>query len=305
MSAKKYSKENNFDFGKFWNDFNSAASGMWSDIARTFLSGSAVAALDKSSAVDCPFPERHGKSGGKKKMRTKASFDSDGMYFCSCGHKSVLDMLVQTGEFGTKYAAAEAIVSRFSLAVELATDGKTNRKVSEEDRARLERDRQAREAQRQRELQAKEKDLAEFLSKTWNKDLHEGITRAAELYLKRRHLSVDLMACSNCDDIKFGRLMFNGGKRKYVSHAMGSVLRCQTTLECVGLQRTYFDEHGVPLKEKGEEIYKMATPLYQALGRCAQLCANLVKAIPFMLEKVLRPSPQSVAVFQTVLLFQP
>jgi len=277
MSTGKYFSKT-FDFNKFWSDFNSAACGMWDEIAIKLLGGTArEAAQHPNKVVDCPFPAAHGESKGIKKMRVKASFAGDGMYFCSCGHKSVLDMAVESGQFRTKFDAAVEVINAFKLNVKLPATKMKPKGLTKEEEAE-------REAARQAKIREREKAEAEshvkwhgFIKNLWERDLHKGLTRPAELYLKRRSLPVELIANPAAEDVRFGVSQFRGETLKQRMPLMGTLLRCQKTLKPVAVQRTFFTESGVRLKHAfGEMNDKMCTKI---LGSVWPVCTVVRKLL--------------------------
>lgn len=74
-----------------------------------------VHATRRTAHVDCPFPHKHGKSGGKLDFRLKPEFDRDGSAICSCGRYRIFDLLVECGRFSTRTAAMLAVADHLGL----------------------------------------------------------------------------------------------------------------------------------------------------------------------------------------------
>jgi len=258
-----------FDFeSKFWKPFTESSQGLWDDIATRFLSGTfAIAAARPNKAVDCPFPENHGSSKGIKKMRTKGDFSRSGNFLCSCHSNnciSVLDAMVATGVSRTKYDAACAITAAFGFTnVRMPTKAHSPKTITSEERAHYEHVKKEKLAKMEANKQKEVENMKSYLKHAWNNLLSADITRAATLYIKRRYLDVNLLTSNNQKDVRFGKLTFirpETGER-FETDAMATLLRCQKTLIPVAIQRTFFNENGIPLKDLGESIYKKCTKI--------------------------------------------
>lgn len=258
-----------FDFNSmFWKPFNDSTQGLWVEIATRFLGGSfGYAAMHTGKPTDCPFVENHGSSQGKKKMRTKSNFAQTGNFLCSCHPRSfidTIDAMIATGNYRTRFDAACAITAAFGLTdVRMPRKAHTQKAISPEEQAHYENVRKEKLAQQKLNQEKQQANNKRYLQHVWDNLVSTDITRAATLYIKRRNLDVNLFTCPNQEDIRFGALNFipPDGRPKYETQAMVAKLRCQKTLIPVALHRTYFDENGLPLKEKGETIYKKCTAI--------------------------------------------
>ena len=267
--SKQTSRFKDFDFGlMFWKPFAESSPGRWDEIAVRFLDGTfEQAATRPNKAVDCPFPENHGSSKGVKKMRTKSDFSRSGNFLCSCHSNnciSVLEAMVATGVSRTKYDAACAITVAFGFTnVRTPTKAHSPKTITPVERAHYENVRKQKLATMEANKRKEEGNHKDYLKHVWSNQLSTDVTRAATLYIKRRSLDVNLLTSDKQKDVRFGKLTFirpeNG--QRFETDAMATLLRCQKTLTPVAIQRTFFNESGVPLKELGESIYKKCTKI--------------------------------------------
>lgn len=70
----------------------------------------------RTAHVDCPFPHRHGTTGGKGDFRLKPEFDRDGSAICSCGRYRIFDLLTECGRFDSRTKAMLAVAEYLGLA---------------------------------------------------------------------------------------------------------------------------------------------------------------------------------------------
>lgn len=262
------SQNKSFDFnGLFWKPFNANTPGNWDVYAERFLGPEYSKCLvSPGKSYDCPYPERHGKSKGKNKLRVKSNFAMSGNFFCSCFENnsiSTLELMVSESGFKSRFAAAAEIVETFGVReVQMPTGSSASRTISPEEAHKIEQQRLAKKNALLEQKKVENQKMFAQHSDTWHSNLSSELTKPAMMYIKRRHLGELLMSNPELNDVRFGNLYFNGENTSGYFPAIGSLLRCQKTLKSVGIQRTYFDEHGVSLKRAfNESTSKLCTAL--------------------------------------------
>jgi len=243
-----------FDYNKFWNDFNLKTSSIWDTICSVYLQGTpyALAVGSPGKGIDCPHVGLHGHSKGKKKMRAKADFNQKPIFFCSCEHRGALDVICMHRTFTNKFAAAVSIIKQFGLDVGLP-------ERTESIQPMVGKVIPASYTEKETNVNY-DKNLSKWLGTTW-KPLHGKLTPPARSHAMRRHIAIELLELA--PDVRSGSLQFKlgDGKKEYFP-ALAYKLRDLETLTPVGLQRVYFDEHGRSLKDcRNQTTTKMMTPL--------------------------------------------
>ncbi len=236
---------------------------------------SAVDVSQKSTHVDCPFPNRHKVSGGKKKFRLWKSRSPDykGAALCTCGRwSSVFDLLTDVN--GLTFFEALEQVNEYLGDPLMVKDKLRNRNanLSEEDkrkremeiaakqRAREEEAQKARE-EREKKLEKQDQFFIKLLSETWKKSLpvtHHS-ARPLWLYLKNRGIRPEIIR--NMDDIRFHpELEFHMGGELLGTYPGMLCLYRDASGRAITIHRTFLTHEGEKAVLPGDEDAKRVMP---------------------------------------------